>query len=322
MAGFTLSGGFHFDSTGNGGVAPAGIKARGIGGMTFTPPPPPPPSFEAYTYQPIQLVQDWHNDGGDKTTTYTYDLAGIWGAGVFQPDDIMLMGVWSWGVDGTNSANFCPTPAGWTQILTAPIKLRRLEDYGIGFNVYWKAITNGARQSDGGDAVIQIDPCTDGGGVRYLNRRFSLLVLRNTRVTGGPITSPIGWSGKQTSYALAGVNYPDTDLHQFNNTSTVDDNTSTVVWFGGMEFGHRDIYANNYNNLLNSGKGNGSISRVTAMRTLANEDYPQYSGPVIYPEVYQGGSARYPATFGVGVEIMARPTHTGGPWPSSLEQPE
>ena len=55
MAGFTLSGGFHFDSTGE-GVATAGITARGMGGMTFTPPPPPPPSFESYTYQAIERV--------------------------------------------------------------------------------------------------------------------------------------------------------------------------------------------------------------------------------------------------------------------------
>ncbi len=293
MAGFTLSGGFHFDSTGE-TPTPAGITARGLGGMTFTPPPPPPPSYEAYTYQAIEQIyhrSDQAGSSGD-TTTRT-DL---------QENDVMIVSV-----NGYTTSSIPPVPSGWTEIEGSSIGKNAVPGYGVGHIAYYKVCDDSASH----DFEVE--------GVSGETMIFTYLALRNLRVTGGPDTSPIG--DVQTRSGTSEV-FDATDLHVFNTTSTVDDDTSWVLYIGQYEFGHRTIYGRGSGTTLQSGGGMGGSKYIRQIVKGQNEDFDAYSRYISSPTVWTGGSPKTPQYIGISIEFVARPTHTGGAWPSSLEQPE
>ncbi len=299
MAGFTLSGGFHFDSTGE-GVAPAGITARGMGGMTFTPPPPPPPSFESYTYQAIERVQYYREQTNDSGYTKTVST--------LQENDVMFVFVQGM------ATGYSEPPTGWTQIEGAKRNGNAIPGYGIGFNAYYKVC------DDSSSHTYEVGPMPS-GKVAISN----MVAYRNLRVTGGPETSPIGVVN--TSYSAGYETYPEMDLHQYNNTATSDDDTSWVLFFGQHEFGHRDLYG------PNASGGSINVPSVTnytqskRSRTFyearnQTEDVAAYTRYISSNTVWYGGSPKNPPCIGIGIELMARPGHAGGPWNTGLDQPE
>lgn len=297
MAGFTLSGGFHFDPTGE-APTPAGITARGLGGMTFTPPPPPPPSYEAYTYQAIEQIymrSDTISTNSTDTTTRT-DL---------QENDVMIVSA-----NGYTSTNIPPVPEGWTAIEGAAISASAVPGYGVSHNAYYKVCDD----SDSHDFEVI--------GVSDSNTVFTYVALRNLRVTGGPNTSPIGDVKTRSGTS---ENYAATDLDVFNTTSTVDDDTSWVMYIGQYEFGHRTIYGRGSGGPITQYAYGGGMGGSKYIRTIVKgqtEDLDAYSRYISNPTVYYGGSPKTPRYIGISIELVARPTHTGGQWPSSLEQPE
>lgn len=296
MAGFTISGGFHFDPTGE-GVAPAGITARGIGGMRFAPPPPPPPSFDAYTYKAIEQV--WSNTGsknGPDDTTFTANDA--------QENDVMILSV-----SGYTTTSYAPVPSGWTEITDSKIAGSNVPGYGVSHIAYYKIC------DDSGSHEFVV------GGIAGETLVYTALVLRNLRVTGGPITSPVGdvTTRSSTSEAFAA-----TDLDVFDTTSNVDDGTSWVLYVSHYEFGHRTMYGRGLSNttLLQNSGGLGGSKIYREIVKGQSADAGALSRYIPSPTVYSGGVPYTPRHIGISIEFLARPTHAGGPWPSSLEVPE
>ena len=294
MAGFTLSGGFHFDPTGE-APTPAGITARGVGGMTFSPPPPPPPSYEAYTYQAIEQIFHRSDQIGSDGTTFTATGA--------QENDVMIISA-----NGYSTMTYAPVPSGWTEVPDSKVRGNAVPGYGVSHIAYYKIC------DDSGTHEFEIE------GIPTETVMYSALVLRNLRVTGGPNTSPIGdvktRSGTSEVFAA-------TDLDVENTTSTDDDGTSWVLWVGQHEFGHRTLYGRGLGGTVLQNTGGMGGSKI--FRDIVkgqSDDVDAYSRYIASPTVYTGGVPYNPRYIGVSIELVARPGHTGGPWPSSLEQPE
>jgi|SaaInlStandDraft_1057018.scaffolds.fasta_scaffold52795_3 hypothetical protein len=305
MAGFTLSGGFHFDPSGEGAVAPAGITARGFGGMTFAPPPPPPPSFEAYTYQAIERVQyfkDYVRGGG---FTKTVTTASYGGQSPLQENDVMIVAVQA------QNSEYSEPPTGWTQIEGVKRNGNAIPGYGISFNAYYKI-------------------CDDSGSHTYEASSLSnnehaevhMVAYRNLRTTGGPETSPFG--AVNTRLVAGSEAYPEMDLHEYNNTATSDDDTSWVLFFGQHEFGHRTLYGPNASGgTTNVIQGYNVTKRYTFHEARnQTEDVAAYSRYIASNTVWYGGQPKNPVFIGIGIELMARPGHSGGAWNTGLDQPE
>lgn len=305
MAGFTLSGGFHFDPTGE-GVAPAGITARGMGGMTFTPPPPPPPSFEAYTYQAIERVQYHKEQVGSTNYTKTVTNSSYGGGSnqALQENDVMIVAVQA------TSTNYSEPPAGWTQIEGAKRNAIAIPGYGIAFNAYYKVC------DDSTSHTYEAGALASGTG------QMHMLAYRNLRVTGGPETSPIGVVN--TSYSSGSETYPEMDLHQYNNTATSDDDTSWVLFFGQHEFGHRTLYGPSPSGGSTNILQNYNVTKRYTAHEARNqtEDVAAYTRYISSNTVWYAGSPKNPPCIGIGIELMARPGHSGGAWNTGLNQPE
>jgi len=308
MAGFTLSGGFHFDPSGEGSVAPAGITARGFGGMTFTPPPPPPPSFDQYTYQAIERVQYFMETTGSTNYTKTVTTSSYGGQQPLQENDVMFVFVQA------TTTSYSEPPTGWTQIEGAKRNGNAIPGYGISFNAYYKVC------DDSGSHTYETGAMPSGKSAIS-----HMVAYRNLRVTGGPETSPIGVVN--TSYSGSNETYPEMDLHQYNNTATSDDDTSWVLFFGQHEFGHRDLYGPNPSGGSINVPSSTNYSQSKRHRTFfearnQTEDVSAYNRYISGNTVWYAGSPKNPPCIGIGIELMARPGHGGGPWNTGLDQPE